>query len=41
MKAEKRAELAEQVKREKDSDTVATDTVRKMFMELGRAGGNK
>ena len=40
-RAEKRTELAEQVKREKDSDTVANDTVRKMFMELGRAGGNK
>lgn len=36
-KAEKRAELAEYAKRDKDSDEAATDTVRKMFMDRARS----
>lgn len=40
-KAARRAELAEEVRRNKASEDTANDTVRDMFMAMGRARGNK
>ena len=40
-KAARRAELAEEVRRNKASEDTANDTVRDMFMAMGRAHGNK